>query len=375
MKFLSKVSFERTCTIELTSSLKNSIAVCLKPYSHVILVYDQNTAIFRDEIDDAVGDVGLTFDSVILASAGEASKSFDHYAKLVNDSAGLKFLRRKSCFVAVGGGSVMDLVGFVSATFQRGVSYINIPTTLLGMVDAGVGGKTAINLPEGKHLLGAFHYPKAVIIDSTKLLTLSDRIYGAAFSEIVKVALISGNPYLFEYLESHVLLAKARDADVMSEIISKSIEVKLKLVEPDWQEENLDRLLNLGHEVAHALEAAAQFDDNQILHGEAVMVGLICACKLALKKGLINGDTYNRIVFLLSELIDFELPKELCDPTLLRKQFEVVAGIRDGDLRVVLPDEKLGNARILHNISIQELIDTLQEYDSNKGNHVLSTSA
>jgi 3-dehydroquinate synthase len=359
MRRVSEVRVRRRCTIACSGSFADDLKSCLAGFSHVVAVFDLNTQRFKDELESVFDEIGIRANSLVLNFHGEAIKSLEHYLSLVRQAASLDFLRRKSCFVAVGGGSLTDLVGYVAATYLRGVSYINVPTTLLGMADASIGGKVGLNLGKVKHLLGSFHYPEAVLIDVGKLDSLSSRVLAAGFGEVVKTALIAGDSRLFDYVEGHARAARAKDPRVLEEIVRQSIEIKLRLVEPDWQEEQLDRLLNLGHEIAHALEATVGFDDRVLMHGEAVASGIVAAVELAKDRDLLTEAQHGRIAALIRGLCGVvPLGGWLAGKDLLAS-LGAVERVRDGDMRVVLPCEKIGHARVYHDVLPGELVEAL----------------
>jgi 3-dehydroquinate synthase len=353
----STVVSQQDCAIHLCNSLDRCLHYHLQQFTHVIAIFDRNTAIFIDQISALLRTIGLRYDCITLPSVGETNKSLTHYRFLVQRALRLNFLRRQSCFLAVGGGTVIDLVGFVAATYQRGVSYINLPTTLLAMVDAAIGGKVGINLGGGKHLLGAFHQPHAVLIDTTKLASLPERSLRAGFAEAIKAALVARSSTFFALLERFA--SRRDDPRLLRRLIAQSIRTKLYYVERDWREENLDRLLNLGHEVAHALEASTHFDDRVLMHGEAVALGILTAASISKARGLLTVQSLNRLTRLLSSLSCLPASPPGVVPKRLARHLHVVAGIRDGNLRVVLPMDPLGRATIVHDISSSEVIRTL----------------
>jgi 3-dehydroquinate synthase len=344
----STVRTEHTCRVLYGALAKQSPLDA----DHLVFIADPNTIRYVDGIRSSLAN-GSRVNVVLLPAAGEKIKSrwgFDH---VVGELDGTGFLRRASCLVAVGGGTVLDLVGFVAATYMRGVSLALVPTTLLAMVDAAIGGKAGINTAAGKHTLGAFHYPDLVYIDPAFLETVPARSYRAAFGELVKIALIYGSPAYFERLEASVSLLLDYDADALRQVILDAVRAKLQLVESDWREARLDRLLNLGHEVAHALEAAVDFDDSRLLHGEGVSLGVVTAALIAADRGLLPPQVVDRLVGLIRRVV--ELPPGLAHVADLDAHIAVVARIRNGNIRVVVPVEEIGQARILHDVTTAEL--------------------
>ena len=223
----------------------------------------------------------------IVLPAGEASKSWVTLAALVDQLLALG-VERGDHLIAFGGGVIGDLVGFASAIVKRGCHFVQVPTSLLAQVDSSVGGKTAINVPAGKNLVGAFHQPALVLIDPALLATLSDRHMRAGYAEIVKYALIE-DPAFFTWLEAHAPALLARDPAALAHAIATAVAGKAAVVAADEREtKGLRALLNLGHTFGHALEAETGFSD-ALFHGEAVAAGLMLAFDCSVERGLCSG--------------------------------------------------------------------------------------
>jgi 3-dehydroquinate synthase len=240
--------------------------------------------------------------AVALIPAGEASKCLEQtaalYAKLYEAAAD-----RKTPVIAVGGGVVGDLAGFVAATYNRGLPLLMVPTTLLAMVDSSVGGKVGINLPQGKNLVGAFHQPAGVWIDTAFLDTLPDREYRSGLAEVVKYGVILDAEF-FTWLEGNVEAILRREPGAVRQVVARSCRLKADVVEQDEREETgLRMALNYGHTFAHAFEAIGGY--GTWLHGEAVAAGMVCASKLAEMRVLIPNELTTRQVRLLEQ---FTLP-------------------------------------------------------------------
>jgi 3-dehydroquinate synthase len=204
---------------------------------------------------------------------------------------------RNTVLLALGGGVVGDLTGFAAATYMRGISYIQIPTTLLAMVDSSVGGKTGINHPLGKNMIGAFHQPIAVIADVSTLNTLPDRELRCGVAEIIKHACIADDQY-FKWLEDNLGRLLSRDSEALIYAIKRSVEIKASIVQQDEKELGIRAILNFGHTFAHAIEAGLGF--GVWLHGEAVAAGLIAAARLSEQLGLIGSKEVQRILSLVT---------------------------------------------------------------------------
>ena len=206
---------------------------------------------------------------------------------------------RKTVLVALGGGVVGDITGFAAATYQRGIAHLQVPTTLLAQVDSSVGGKTAINHPLGKNMVGAFHQPSAVVADTTTLATLPPREYAAGLAEVVKYGAISDLDFL-GWIEANVDCLQARNPESLAHAIRRSCEIKAAIVAEDEREEGARALLNFGHTFGHAIESAAGY--GAILHGEAVATGMALAARFSARQGRIPGADAERLVALLERL-------------------------------------------------------------------------
>ena len=231
---------------------------------------------------------------IIEIPAGEHSKSLETVRRVTRRLVGLG-ASRKSLIIALGGGVVGDVAGFVASIYMRSIPYIQIPTTLLAQVDSSVGGKTGVDLLEGKNLVGTFYQPKAVYIDLSVLKTLSDRDFGNGLAEIIKYSIIA-NHGLFELLEQENVGIKKRDVPLMKNLVGRSCKIKAGIVEMDEKESDLRRVLNFGHTIGHALEAASNYG---LSHGEAVAIGMVGAAMISHKLSHLDEDAFGRIVSLI----------------------------------------------------------------------------
>jgi 3-dehydroquinate synthase len=223
----------------------------------------------------------------VIVPPGEQTKSFEGLADVSDRLLALE-LDRGDIVTAFGGGVVGDLAGFAAAVYKRGIDFVQIPTTLLAQVDSSVGGKTAIDTPRGKNLVGAFHQPKLVLADLTVLSTLPDREMRAGYAEIIKYGLL-GDLAFFEWLEANVAAVLAREPAALAHAVARSVEMKAEIVAEDEKEQGRRALLNLGHTFGHALEAETGYGDT-LLHGEAVGVGMALAFRFSARQGLANGQ-------------------------------------------------------------------------------------
>jgi 3-dehydroquinate synthase len=242
----------------------------------------------------AAADVSVT---IITVPSGEQHKDW-HTLDTVFDALLAARCERKTTIIALGGGVIGDLAGFAAATYLRGVPFIQVPTTLLAQVDSSVGGKTAVNHPRGKNMIGAFYQPRAVLADTATLATLAPREISAGLAEIIKYGLIRDRAF-FSWLESNMEALLARDQQALAYAIQRSCENKAEVVAADEREETGTRaLLNLGHTFGHAIEVGTGY--GAWLHGEAVGAGTLIAARVSRELGLIDGPTAERIAAILA---------------------------------------------------------------------------
>lgn len=243
---------------------------------------------------------------VLKLAAGEKNKNLDS-VKLIYDFMLKNNFDRKSSVFAIGGGTVGDMTGFAAATYMRGIAYHQVPSTLLAMVDSSIGGKTGVNLAEGKSLVGAFHQPKKVIVHLNFLSTLPEKEFAAGMAEVIKSALLADASF-FDFLENQPLITAGSPS--ILEVIEKTAAIKATIVAEDPNDLTGKRaLLNLGHTFAHAIETASNF--KQYLHGEAVAIGLILAARLSELLGHISPLDVQRIRTLIEK---YKLPTQLYSP-------------------------------------------------------------
>lgn len=253
-------------------------------------IADYYLAQLKLALDDAL-DV-----SVCLVKEGESEKNLQTFSQILDHAVSNK-LNRSSLFVALGGGVIGDMVGFAAACFQRGVGFIQIPTTLLSQVDSSVGGKTAINHPQGKNLIGAFHQPKAVFIDIDTLNSLNEREFSAGIAEVIKYGLILDADF-FVWLEANMSGLLRKNPEALTYAISRSCQIKAEIVALDEKESTGVRaLLNLGHTFGHAIETLTHY--GVYLHGEAIAVGMLMAVSMSVKMNHLPISIYTRLVKLL----------------------------------------------------------------------------
>jgi len=257
-----------------------------------VVISDENVARHQlPRLEAALNSAAIAFDVIILP-AGEGSKSFGHLESLLDQLLALH-LERQDTIIAFGGGVIGDLVGFAASIYQRGIGFIQIPTTLLSQVDSSVGGKTGINTPRGKNLVGSFHQPKFVLSDVSTLDSLPRRQLLAGYAEVVKYGLIDDATF-FHWLEDHGAEIIAGDRVAQIRAILTSCAAKARVVAQDEKERGARALLNLGHTFGHALEAECGYSD-RLLHGEAVAIGTVMAFDLSVRMGLCPAEDAARV--------------------------------------------------------------------------------
>jgi len=299
-------------------------------------------------------------------AAGESSKSFLALEKIANSlvKAGAT---RASRLIAIGGGVVGDLTGFLAGVFMRGIPFVQVPTTLLAMVDSSVGGKTAVNLASGKNLVGVFHQPQAVFVIPSLLKTLPLREIKCGLSEAIKTALIADKNLVLA-MENHSYSARRFDLDFLSPLSAAAIRIKADIVAKDEKEENIRAYLNFGHTLAHAIEAATHY--RGVLHGEAVAVGQRFAALLSRRLGLLGAQDESRIHALLKK---YQLPTRLGDvlrtqtgsravnPTKLLELMRSDKKNQSSAIRFVLL-AAIGEAQLPRPVADKELLASLKEF-------------
>ena len=291
--------------------------------------------LYLEPVREGLEDAGVSV-SLISMPDGEEHKTLETAGSIHGDliRAGLD---RKSCIVALGGGVIGDAAGFVAATYMRGIDFVQIPTTIVAQVDASVGGKTAVDHPLGKNMIGAFHQPRMVYIETETLATLPRRELVSGMGEVIKHAVIR-DPELFGFLEARLeeVLDLEVDAEALDWLIAQNCRIKAAVVEADETEKGLREILNYGHTVGHAVEVATGY--RVYKHGEAVCLGMLAAGKIALDKGCWDRDSFERQNTLLRRLgipagaRDLELGQILDRMASDKKA-------RGGTIRFVLPEE------------------------------------
>ena len=322
----------------------------------VIVVADAYVSCrYGDEVLKGLSDAG--FDSRITeVPSGEEHKSLEWFGKL-HDQLVSHRMDRTSTLIALGGGVIGDLAGFVASTYMRGISYVQIPTTLQAQVDASVGGKTGINHPKGKNLIGAFYQPKLVLIDVATLRTLPARDVRAGFIEVIKHGVIMDVP-LFDQIEENLDAILNLDAEILIDVIARSCVDKAEVVANDEKESRLRMTLNYGHTFGHALEALTDY--NVFRHGEAVAVGMNCAAQLACNLGMLPPVDMKRQKKLIRRAgLPTSFPPEVRPDALLDAMY-LDKKTKGGKLNLVLPT-RIGEVDIRDDVDDSEVLYAISQ--------------
>lgn len=320
---------------------------------HVLVISDTTVApLYLAQVTAALD--GLAWRALLLPD-GEVHKTLDSAALAFEALAALG-ASRDATIIALGGGVIGDLAGFAAACWMRGIEFIQLPTTLLAMVDSSVGGKTGVNLAAGKNLVGAFHQPRAVVIDTDTLATLPAREYRAGLAEVVKYGAIADARF-FGWLEAHADALGARDGASLIEAIATSCRQKAGVVQRDEHEHGERALLNFGHTFGHALESGLGY--GVLLHGEAVAIGMLLAARLSTDLGLAPRADADRLAALLAALA---LPTVLpaCDPDQLIALMQLDKKNLSGHLRLILW-RGIGAAEVVSGVEAEPIQRLLRE--------------
>lgn len=328
------------------------------PGSQVVIISNDKVApLYVDRVKSALGERSLITE--IVLPDGEQYKTL-HTLGTIFDQVMAANHNRTTSFIAVGGGVVGDMAGFAAACYQRGVNFIQIPTTLLAQVDSSVGGKTAVNHPLGKNMIGAFYQPGAVFIDLNTLQSLPDREISAGLAEVVKYGLICDRPF-YQWLCQHMPNLLAREEAALAEAIERSCVTKARIVAADEREGGLRAILNLGHTFGHAIETAQGYGN--WLHGEAVATGMLLAMQLSARRGWIESsevDVYRHLLQSMS--LPLHIPADM-GPTEFLELMGRDKKVVDGRMRLVLL-RSVGEACVSNDVTQDELLNFLSEHCS-----------
>lgn len=298
---LGQDSYQITVKASVLGRTGEIIKENLGPVGGAVITDENVDELYGEELFDSLTKSGLDFTKLVV-KPGEESKS-PEVAKQLYEKLAKKELHRDSVIIAFGGGVVGDLAGFVGSTFLRGLRVVQIPTTLLAQVDSSVGGKTAVNLPQGKNLVGSFHQPETVIIDPEVLSTLAPADIRSGLGEVLKYGLIRDRSFFDRVIESSEIFRETEDHEELEGIIARCCEVKAEVVQEDELDFGVRRILNFGHTLGHGIEAAAGYGGMK--HGEAVIWGMIGESWISRDRGYLDEAVFSNLVEALS---DFNLP-------------------------------------------------------------------
>ena len=336
--------------------LLKRLGACVRqhlPRKMCAIVTDKNVArLFARRVQETLKSAGFR-PTLITIPAGEQSKTLEQ-AGAICDRMIAAGLDRQSFVIGLGGGVIGDISGFVAAIYHRGIPHIQIPTTLLAMVDSSIGGKTGVNTRDGKNLLGAVHHPSLVIDDLDVLKTLPKRQFNQGFAEIIKHAVIA-DAKMFRTLQRW----EAADAAALQRLIKRNIQIKSKIVAKDARDQTGERaLLNFGHTVGHAIEHAGDF--NEFLHGEALSLGIIAACAISIKKAGLASDQRDAVVDLLQR---FKLPTRLPRNFPGEKIFNALKfdkKFQGGKIRFVVA-QRIGAAHLTQDVILEDIREAVAQ--------------
>ena len=329
------------------------------PGNTALVVTNETVApLYLDRVVAALSEGGEIRVEVVILPDGEEHKSMDVLMKVFDKALDAR-LDRQTTFVALGGGVIGDMTGFAAASYQRGVHFVQIPTTVMAMVDSSVGGKTGVNHPAGKNMIGAFYQPRCVLIDTDTLSTLPDREYASGMAEVVKYGLIRDADF-FEWQERNVDALMARDGDVVVRAIERSCVNKAEVVALDEKEGGVRATLNLGHTFGHAIETGIGY--GEWLHGEAVSVGMVMAADMSERLGWTDESIARRTLDLLKK---FNLPVDVPE-CMTVETFEKLMAVdkkaANGKLRLILLKGDLGGCVFTADFDKRVLAETLDAY-------------
>ncbi len=323
-----------------------------KPSRVVVITHPSINDLYGEEVAESFIAQGWTTD-IIEVPEGEFSKNLSQAEKLYDHLLELN-CDRKSVLVALGGGVIGDLVGFVAATYQRGIPFIQVPTTLLSQVDSSVGGKTAVNHPKGKNMIGAFYQPRLVVADLETLRTLPQKEYRAGLAEVVKYGVIA-DARLFKFLETHYKEILNLDHKPLTHIVETSCTIKAGVVEKDERENHYRMILNFGHTFGHAIESLTEYA--RFVHGEAVAMGMARAAQLSHSVGKCSEEVPKRLEALLKNLgLPVDMPG--LDSSAVMESLYHDKKTMDHKIRFILVTE-IGSIEIVDQMPEEEILKVL----------------
>lgn len=345
---LDKRSYPIIIGHRLLGTAGEQLKSLLKGHQILIVTDEQVGALYLETLAKSLAEQKFEVASVVIP-AGETSKSWAMAEKILTDLLTRQF-HRDCAVIALGGGVVGDLAGFVASIYQRGVDFVQIPTSLLAQVDSSVGGKVAVNHALGKNMIGAFYQPKAVLIDLTALDTLEEAHWRNGMAEVIKYGVISDDKF-FTFLKDNQQAIKARQGEAITEMIARCCQIKASVVAEDEQDKGSRAKLNFGHTIGHGLEIASHF---RYLHGEAVAIGMVLAGELAQRRQICGSQT---VEALKEILLAYQLPIAFADDVdieLVLKGMALDKKVTDGAWVFILP-KMIGQVEIVKGIAPEEV--------------------
>jgi len=359
METISLKLGDRTCRILIGNGILGSAGKLISEsragHKFAIITNPKVSSLYSEQVAHGLDASGFDHDLFEVADS-ETAKSLDTAKRLYKELSENNF-DRDSCIIGLGGGVVGDLAGFVAATYMRGIDLILIPTTLLAQVDSAIGGKTGVNLPEGKNLVGAFHQPLLVISDIETLKALPDEDFRSGLAEVVKYGVLS-DPKLFSQLETNLDKILSRDEKTLTKIVTTCSSIKARVVEEDERDHGKRLTLNFGHTLGHALEAASGYTGYR--HGGAVAIGMQFDARVSVKMGLLKESEMNRIFAAISSLGLPTYIEKRMDSEVILKFMYADKKTKDGKLRLILPT-RIGDAVISDKAGPDLIRSTLEE--------------
>lgn len=353
----------RNYKIEIKPNLFKEIPAYLKKHKfahrYVIITDSKVSKLYGQSLKKNLTSAGIK-SFLLTFTAGEKQKTLSTAEKLINKMLKLQ-ISRSDAIIALGGGVVGDLAGFVASTYMRGIRVIQAPTTLLAMVDASIGGKTGVNVDAGKNLLGTFHQPHAVLIDPNMLKTLPSDEWENGFAEIIKYSIITKSP-LFRLLNEHSLAELKTQKNVLNKIIIQCCQIKASIISKDETENNTRMVLNYGHTVGHALE---RYFDYSISHGKAVAMGMKFINSMAYKLDQLNQNDQVRIQKLINQYVNTtKFEQKILSKKVYQKIWHYMQNdkkVRKSKIYFIVP-KSIGHVNIQNTITKQNFLDVLPSF-------------
>lgn len=329
----------------------------------LLVTNDTVFPIYGNMVTEVLKEAGFNVKTVVIPD-GEDYKNINWYKVILDKAIEFK-LERLDSIVALGGGVIGDMAGFAAASCLRGISLVQIATTLLAQVDSSVGGKVGINHFQGKNLIGAFYQPKCVIIDTKTLETIDKRQLRNGFAEVIKYAFIEkscncaeNDGKFFDYLNNNYENIRVLEPEAIRHIVRYSCSLKAAVVQQDEREAGLRAILNFGHTTGHALEVCGNY--KEVLHGEGVAIGMVVALNLAKEMGLIEQTVVEKgVEFIKKVKLPYQIPSSMSVEDIMAAM-KLDKKVQKGDIRFVLPVKELGKVEIFRNIEEEKLIKALK---------------